>query len=145
MIFSDSKPVSFRADASEFWELSQSRRLASEFELTRKLNIGRWSWLVEELELSTTIAESVVGNFREFPELWKLWIRSTGHVLVWAEAVQERLQSFKQLAQRHSEVVKTMAGVLSQSQRGGSGVGGVHRDARFLTREEREAPEHDDY
>ena len=88
--FSETEPVTFRADASEFWELSQSRRLASEFELTRKLHTGRWSWLVEELETGPTIAECVVDSFREWPELWKLWIRSIGQELVWAEAVQER-------------------------------------------------------
>ena len=77
--------------------------------------------------------------------VWTLWIRSIGQELVWAEAVQARRQSFKQLAQQHAELVKTMPGLPSDSQQGGSGVGGVHHDARFLTREEREAPELDDY
>ena len=67
--FSETEPVTFRADASEFWELSQSRRLASEFELTRKLNTGCWSWLVEELQMRPRITECVFDNFEKWPEL----------------------------------------------------------------------------
>ena len=68
--FSETEPLLFRMDASDMWDMSQGRVMASIFEMQQYHDTGAWSWFVEIMDLSDRIGECVSMEYQTFPVLW---------------------------------------------------------------------------